>query len=91
MISINMFCFYTYRAFLFLVKYALCYNNDMSSPLYVRSCFSLLESVVRIEELVTKTKVLGFGSVALVDHTIMGGSVAFYRVCLKQNLKPIFG
>ena len=86
-----MFCFYTYRAFLFLVKYALCYNNDMSSPLYVRSCFSLLESVVRIEELVTKTKALGFGSVALVDHNIMGGSVAFYRACLKQNLKPIFG
>ena len=67
------------------------YNGCMSTHLYVRSCFSLLQSTIKINELITKTKALGFQSVALVDHNVLGGALPFFKAARAQNIKPIIG
>lgn len=63
----------------------------MSTHLYVRSCFSLLESTIKVEDLVAKAKAEGFQSVALVDHLVLGGALPFYKAAKVANLKPIIG
>ena len=67
------------------------YNKSMSSHLYVRSCFSLLESTIKINELVAKAKDLGYQSLALVDHNVLGGAIPFFKAARTVNLKPIIG
>lgn len=58
--------------------------------MYIRSSFSLLESVIKIDELFKKAKDMGYLSLALVDHNL-NGSMTFYKQSLKYNIKSIFG
>ncbi|MCI6753891.1 PHP domain-containing protein [Galactobacillus timonensis] len=63
----------------------------MSVHLFVRSCYSLLDSTVRIEELVHLAKAMGYHSLALTDHNVLYGLPAFEAACRKEGIKPIFG
>lgn len=63
----------------------------MTTPLYIRSAYSLLESVIKIPELINEAKALGFNTLALVDHKNVNGAMSFYKQCLKANVKAIFG
>ncbi|MGV2622350.1 UNVERIFIED_CONTAM: DNA polymerase III subunit alpha [Halobacillus marinus] len=59
--------------------------------LNVKSGFSLMESTVKIPELVDEAKRLGFQSLALTDENTMSGSVSFYRACKQKGIKPLIG
>ncbi|WP_243299620.1 DNA polymerase III subunit alpha [Bacillus litorisediminis] len=59
--------------------------------LYVKSAYSLLQSSLSIESLVSEAKAKGFSAIALTDHDVMYGVFPFYKECLKQGIKPIIG
>lgn len=63
----------------------------MSVHLYVRSSFSLLDSTIRINDLVHKAKQYGYRSLALTDHNVMHGAPVFLRACAKEGIHPVFG
>lgn len=59
--------------------------------LHVYSSFSLLSSTLSIKELVEDAKKKGYSAIALTDQNVMYGTIAFYKECLKQGIKPIIG
>ena len=59
--------------------------------LHVHSEYSLLDGACRVPELVARAKKLGQDSLALTDHGVMYGAVAFYKACRAAGVKPILG
>ncbi|MBM7701225.1 DNA polymerase III subunit alpha [Metabacillus iocasae] len=59
--------------------------------LQVQSSYSLLQSSVKVEELVQKAKELHYDSVALTDENVMYGIIPFYKACKQEGIKPIIG
>jgi DNA polymerase-3 subunit alpha len=59
--------------------------------LHVHSEYSLLDGACRIEDLVAKAKALGQTAVAITDHGVMYGAVAFYKAARAAGVKPIIG
>lgn len=59
--------------------------------LHVHTEYSLLDGACRIEKLVSKAKELGQTALAITDHGVMYGAVAFYKVCQAEGIKPIIG
>ncbi len=58
--------------------------------LNVKSCYSLLSSTIRVNELVDKMKDLKFSYAAIADQS-MYASIKFYLQCEAKGLKPIIG
>ncbi|MFV0380474.1 MAG: DNA polymerase III subunit alpha [Anaerorhabdus sp.] len=63
----------------------------MITHLHANSSYSLLDSSLKIENLVKKSKELGFLSVALCDKGVLMGAMEFYLCCKKHGIKPIIG
>lgn len=59
--------------------------------LHAHSNYSLLQSTLKIEELVTFAKKYGSNYVALTDTNTMSGLIQFVQFCAEQNIKPILG
>jgi len=59
--------------------------------LHVHSEYSLLDGACRIRDLISRVKELGQSSVAVTDHGVMYGAVAFYKEAIKAGIKPIIG
>ncbi|MBR4953075.1 MAG: PHP domain-containing protein [Oscillospiraceae bacterium] len=59
--------------------------------LHVHSEFSLLDGACRIESLPKRAAEMGQTAVAITDHGVMYGAVAFYKACKAQGIKPIIG
>lgn len=59
--------------------------------LQVSSAYSLLSSTASVKQLVSAAKERGFSALALTDRNVMYGTAAFYKECIKQNIKPIIG
>ena len=59
--------------------------------LHVHTEYSLLDGACRIDAVATRAKELGFDALAMTDHGVMYGAVAFYRACKKAGIKPIIG
>lgn len=59
--------------------------------LHVHTEYSLLDGACRINELVSTAKGLGQKSLAITDHGVMYGAVAFYKAAKKAGIKPIIG
>lgn len=59
--------------------------------LHVHSEYSLLDGACRIKDIAEKAKAAGHSAVALTDHGVMYGAVAFYRACREVGIKPIIG
>lgn len=59
--------------------------------LHMRSSYSLLESSIRLEQMIIHQKKLGFRHVCLTDHNVMYGTMEFYHLCKKHDIHPIFG
>ena len=59
--------------------------------LHMRSSYSLLESPIRLENMILHQKQLGFNHVCLTDHNVMYGTMEFYQLCKKHNVHPIIG
>ncbi|HEV2701083.1 MAG TPA: DNA polymerase III subunit alpha [Steroidobacteraceae bacterium] len=53
--------------------------------------FSLVDSVVRVPELLTATAAAGMPAVAVTDQNNLFAMVKFYREALSQGIKPIVG
>ena len=63
----------------------------MSCPLYIRSVYSLLSSMIPIEQAVAMGKKYGYKALGLVDRNVLSGAMAFKKVCTKANIKPVYG
>ncbi|WP_066311286.1 DNA polymerase III subunit alpha [Bacillus sp. FJAT-29814] len=59
--------------------------------LHVYSAYSLLSSTASVPELVGNARDKGFRALALTDRNVMYGTIEFYKLCKKQNIKPIIG
>ena len=59
--------------------------------LHVHSEYSLLDGACRITALPERAKELGQSAIALTDHGVMYGAVAFYKAAKKAGVKPIIG
>lgn len=59
--------------------------------LHVHTEYSLLDGACRIASLARRAKELGQEALAVTDHGVMYGAVAFYRACREAGVKPIIG
>lgn len=59
--------------------------------LQVLTSYSLLQSTNEIPNLVSKSKQLGYKSLAITDVNTMHGVIEFYNTCKKEGIKPIIG
>ena len=59
--------------------------------LHVHTEYSLLDGFCRIDQIAKKAKSMGQNAIAITDHGVMYGAVAFYRACQKEGIKPIIG
>lgn len=53
--------------------------------------YSLLDGMIKIKDLVKRTKELGMSAVAMTDHGNMFGAIEFYKECTSAGIKPIIG
>lgn len=59
--------------------------------LHLHTEYSLLDGSGKIENLISRAKELGMDSIAITDHGVMYGCVAFYKEAIEQGIKPILG
>ena len=59
--------------------------------LHCHTEYSLLDGCNRIPEMVGKAKELGMPALAMTDHGVMSGAVAFYKACKSAGVKPLIG
>ena len=59
--------------------------------LHVHSEYSLLDGACRIADMAEYAKSLGQTALAITDHGVMYGAVAFYKACRSAGIKPIIG
>ena len=59
--------------------------------LHLHSEYSLLDGACRIEEIPARVRECGQDAVAITDHGVMYGAVAFYRACRSAGVRPIIG
>ena len=59
--------------------------------LHVHTEYSLLDGSSKISELLPRAKELGMDSLAITDHGVMYGVVAFYKAAKAAGIKPILG
>lgn len=59
--------------------------------LHVHSEFSLLDGLVKIPALLSKTAEYGMKAVSLTDHGALYGAFKFYLKCIDSGIKPIIG
>lgn len=59
--------------------------------LHVHSEYSLLDGACRISEMAKRAAEMGQTALAITDHGVMYGAVAFYRACREAGIKPIIG
>ncbi len=59
--------------------------------LHIYSDYSIGQSLIKIEDLVSQAEKLGMKSLALTDKANMRGVIEFYKECRRRNIKPIIG
>ena len=59
--------------------------------LHLHSEYSLLDGAARIADIPAAAAAAGHEAVALTDHGVLYGAVAFYRACRDAGVKPIIG
>ena len=62
----------------------------MYTPLYVKTNYSLLSSLVTIDKLICLCKESNLKSIAICDDD-MTSTMTFYKECKKNDIKPIIG
>jgi len=61
------------------------------TPLHLHTTFSVLDSIIKIPELVKRLKELEISSCAITDHGNLHGAIDFYSECDESGIKPILG
>ncbi len=59
--------------------------------LHLHTEYSLLDGACRIDRLFLRARELGQKAVAITDHGVMYGALAFYKAALDAGVKPIIG
>ena len=59
--------------------------------LHVHTQYSLLDGMIRLEELFRKVKAYEMPAIAMTDHGNMFGAIDFYQQAMKNGIKPIIG
>ena len=59
-------------------------------PLYLKTEYSLLESMIRIPDLISYAKEHHIDTLAITDSNLYG-AMEFYLACKKNDIKPIIG
>lgn len=59
--------------------------------LHLHSEYSLLDGACRIADIPKMAKAAGHKAVAITDHGVLYGAVAFYKACKSEGIKPIIG
>jgi len=59
--------------------------------LHLHSCYSLLDSIAKIDDVVNKVKELKQPAVAITDHGNVFATVKAFKKCKKENIKFIYG
>jgi len=60
-------------------------------PLHVHTVYSPYESLLTIEELVSRASFLEFPAIGITDHWSTYGHFEFYRLAKEYGIKPVFG
>ena len=59
--------------------------------LHLHTEYSLLDGACRIKDIPAIVKAAGHDTVAITDHGVLYGAVAFYKACKAEGIKPIIG
>ncbi|MCH5182977.1 MAG: DNA polymerase III subunit alpha [Oscillospiraceae bacterium] len=59
--------------------------------LHLHTEYSLLDGACRIREIPDAVLAAGQNAVAITDHGVLYGAVAFYKACAAKGIKPIIG
>ncbi|MFT8229866.1 MAG: DNA polymerase III subunit alpha [Enterobacterales bacterium] len=59
--------------------------------LHVHSDYSMIDSLIKIDKLITYTKKINMPSIALTDLNNLFGLIKFYKLAYKKKIKPIVG
>ena len=59
--------------------------------LHVHSEYSLLDGACRIDRVAKRARDIGQTALAITDHGVMYGAVAFYKACRSAGIKPVIG
>jgi DNA polymerase-3 subunit alpha len=59
--------------------------------LHFHTCYSLLDSTVKIKDAVAAARDMGMQYLAMTDHGVLYGAVEFYTATRDKGIKPIIG
>ncbi|MCE5211720.1 MAG: DNA polymerase III subunit alpha, partial [Deltaproteobacteria bacterium] len=59
--------------------------------LHLHTQYSLLDGMIRLDELFKKVKEFAMPAIAITDHGNMFGAIDFYQQAFKNGIKPIIG
>ncbi len=59
--------------------------------LHVHSEYSLLDGACRIDRAAQRAREMGQPALAITDHGVMYGAVAFYKACKDAGIRPVIG
>ena len=59
--------------------------------LHVHTEYSIVDSIIRVNDLVNQVKQYNMPAVGVADHNNLYSAVKLYTACLKQGVKPIIG
>lgn len=59
--------------------------------LHLHTDYSVMDSIIKISELLDRLQEIGHKSVAITDHGTLGGIIDFYFQCKERGIKPILG
>lgn len=65
--------------------------KDLFVNLHCHTLYSKQDSIIKIDELVSKVKEYGQNACAVTDHSSTASFYYFKQECLKQGIKPIYG
>ncbi len=63
----------------------------MNSPLNVKTCYSMIESLIKIDDYISFAKENNIKYLSILDSQNLYGHLEFYNKCLANNIKPILG
>ena len=59
-------------------------------PLWIKTDYSILSSLIKIDDLINKLISLNINVCGIVDDDLYG-TMEFYNKCISNNIKPIIG
>ena len=81
-------CAITYRK---IFEATIKVNLPMLIHLHVHSEYSLIDGLVRLDELVARCVALKMPAVACTDHQNFFGAIKFYQAAIAAGVKPLIG